>query len=55
MVEQAIITIVSTYLNKLREQGIPVQFGVIYGSQATGHAHQWSDIDLLVISPHFDK
>ena len=55
MVEQTIITIVSTYLNKLREQGIPVQFGVIYGSQATGHAHQWSDIDLLVISPHFDK
>jgi len=55
MVEQTILAIVSTYLNKLREQGIPVRFGVIYGSQATGHAHQWSDIDLLVVSPHFDK
>jgi predicted nucleotidyltransferase len=55
MVEQSIDTVVSTYLNALIEKGIPVRYGVIYGSQVTGHAHQWSDIELLVISPHFDK
>ena len=55
MVEQTVITIVTEYLNTLVEKGIPVQFGVVYGSQATGRAHKWSDIDLLVVSPMFDK
>ena len=29
-------------------------YGVVYGSQATGQADRWSDIDLLVVSPRFD-
>jgi len=29
--------------------------GVLFGSYATGKTHKWSDIDLLVISPRFDK
>ncbi len=28
--------------------------GVIFGSYAVGHPHQWSDIDLVVVSPTFD-
>jgi predicted nucleotidyltransferase len=36
------------------EQGIPIHQGVIFGSQVSGQAHIWSDIDLLVISPQFD-
>jgi predicted nucleotidyltransferase len=55
MVDESIIAIVSRYLDTLRKKGIPVPFGVIYGSQATGGAHQWSDIDLLVVSPRFDR
>ena len=54
MVDESIVAVVVRYLNTLREKGIPVQFGVIYGSQATGGAHKWSDIDLLVVSPKFD-
>lgn len=54
MVEESILSVVGKYLNELREKGIPVQFGVIYGSQATGRAHEWSDIDLLIVSPWFD-
>jgi predicted nucleotidyltransferase len=38
----------------VRENGIPVSFGVLYGSQALGTAREDSDIDLLVVSPHFD-
>jgi predicted nucleotidyltransferase len=31
------------------------EFGVIFGSQVTGKTHEWSDIDLMVISPMFDE
>ncbi|MFC1782169.1 nucleotidyltransferase domain-containing protein [Planctomycetota bacterium] len=55
MVDTAIINGVRNYLQKLRDHGIAVSFGVIYGSQATGEAKTWSDIDLLVVSPQFDK
>jgi len=37
------------------QKGIPVRFGVLYGSYAKGKAHKWSDIDLLVVSPRYDK
>ena len=54
MVDPAIIKGVQNYLAKLQDNGLPVSFGVIYGSQATGNAHSLSDIDLLVVSPQFD-
>src|SRR5688572_29624740 len=54
MVDESIVGAVKKYLHTLSMQGIPVQFGVIFGSQVTGHAHDWSDIDLLVVSPRFD-
>jgi len=28
--------------------------GVLFGSYVSGHPDQWSDIDLLVVSPAFD-
>ena len=54
MVEESIVRLVRTYLSVLNENGIPVAFGVVFGSQATGRTHKWSDIDLLVVSPKFD-
>ncbi len=45
---------VRNYLNTLRDEGFPVSFGVVFGSQATGKADRWSDIDLLIVSPRFD-
>lgn len=55
MVEKAVLDVVKKYLQALSIKGIPVKAGVIFGSYATGKSHEWSDIDLLVISPHFDK
>jgi len=55
MVEQSIVKIVRKYLQALVEQGIPVQQGGVFGSQASGRTHTWSDIDLLVVSPRFDQ
>ena len=54
MVTDAVVASVQGYLQALRDRGLPVRFGVVFGSQATGRADEWSDIDLLVVSPHFD-
>jgi predicted nucleotidyltransferase len=54
MVAPAIIESVKLYLRTVRESGIPVSFGVLFGSQARGTAGEDSDIDLLVVSSHFD-
>ena len=54
MVDETIISGVRRYLNSLKDQGIAVRLGVVFGSRARGTAGQWSDIDLLVVSPVFD-
>jgi len=54
MVDESIVRVVRQYLRNLIERGIPIQHGVIFGSQASGHPDTWSDIDLLVVSPRFD-
>ena len=55
MVDKAVRASVETYLRKVRENGVSVRYGVIFGSQATGVSNALSDIDLLVISPRFDE
>lgn len=55
MVDQSVIKVVKKYLKTLSFRGIPVKAGVVFGSYATGRMHEWSDIDLLVISPRFDR
>lgn len=55
MVDESIVKSVQRYLVAVIESGIPVSFGVVYGSQATGRTHKWSDIDLIVVSPIFDE
>ncbi|MDD5673843.1 MAG: nucleotidyltransferase domain-containing protein [Chitinivibrionales bacterium] len=54
MVARTAIETAQFYLRVVRENGIPVSFGVLFGSQARGTAHEYSDIDLVVVSSHFD-
>jgi uncharacterized protein len=54
MLEQDVLTAVQKYLAALKQVGIDVEFAVIFGSQAKGQTHEWSDIDLIVVSPQFD-
>lgn len=54
MVDESIINRVSLYLNRLREKGLAIEFGVVYGSYAQSRADQMSDIDVMVVSPIFD-
>ena len=55
MVEKSVLNTIRKYLRAVAGKGIPVKAGVLFGSYATGKKHEWSDIDLLVISPLFDK
>ena len=54
MVDRSIEIAVRNYLQNLGTQGLNVCFAVVFGSQTTGKADRWSDIDLLVVSPRFD-
>ena len=55
MVDPAILSVVRGYLGDLSRRGLPVRFAVIFGSRAAGRATERSDIDLLVVSPEFDR
>jgi len=55
MVEKTVLKIIKKYLRAVAGHGLPVKAGVLVGSYATGRMHEWSDIDLLVVSPRFDK
>ncbi len=55
MAEESVIISVKKYLNELLRVGIPVRFGIMFGSYARKNTHRWSDIDLLVISSLYDE
>ncbi|MEO5354352.1 MAG: nucleotidyltransferase domain-containing protein [Magnetococcus sp. XQGC-1] len=55
MVDQTVLESVRQYMSVLDQEGIPVAFTVLYGSFARGEEHEWSDIDLMVVSPLFDQ
>ena len=54
MANRTIVKSVQKYLQYVNQQGIPVSYGVLFGSHVKNKAHKWSDIDLLVVSPRFD-
>lgn len=54
MLDQSVLTSVRNYLAALTIRGIAVERAVVFGSRARGQADEWSDIDLLVVSPQFD-
>ncbi|MBI4726189.1 nucleotidyltransferase domain-containing protein [candidate division TA06 bacterium] len=55
MVKSEIIRTLKKYRKTLTADGIPVLKMVLYGSQANGHCHKDSDIDVAVISQEFGK
>lgn len=44
---------ISEYLADLRKDHLPIKQVFLFGSHAKGAPHQWSDIDLCVVSPKF--
>lgn len=47
--------ITSDYKQALTEHGIKVKKLILFGSYARGVEHDWSDVDLVVVSPSFGK
>lgn len=45
--------IVKAYAEELRRRDFPFTKIFLYGSYAKGRAHEWSDIDVCVVSPKF--
>jgi hypothetical protein len=55
MAESTIITTIQNYLAVLAGVGIHASKAVLFGSFAKDSANAWSDIDVVVIAPEFDK
>lgn len=54
MVSQSIEIIVREYLRAAAKAGIHARRAVLFGSQVKGLGDEWSDIDLIVISPELE-
>ncbi|MBN2452488.1 MAG: nucleotidyltransferase domain-containing protein [Lentisphaeria bacterium] len=55
MVDGAVLAAVKEYLALVARAGITVEAGVVFGSCVRGEQDADSDIDLLVVSPDFDR
>jgi len=54
VVESTIANVIRQYLAALPAVGIHARKAILFGSFARGRAHEYSDIDLVVIAPEFD-
>lgn len=55
MVDKSVVSAVQMYLKAVQKNGVPVSYGVLFGSYARSQQREWSDIDLLVVSPRYDQ
>jgi len=55
MVAPDVIERVNEYIEAVEKRGITVSSVIVYGSHARGEAKEWSDIDVVVVSPVFDN
>ena len=46
--------IIDKYISLLKENKISVKDAYLFGSYAKGNSHEWSDIDIAIISDSFE-
>lgn len=44
---------IDSYLSALNQNNIPIKEAILFGSHARGNAHEWSDIDIALVSDIF--
>jgi predicted nucleotidyltransferase len=49
-----IARLLKKYIEKLEENRIPIHQAVLFGSYAAGGSHEWSDIDIALVSEVFE-
>lgn len=49
-----LLSVLAEFRDRLEEAVGPVEHLVLFGSHARGDTHEWSDVDLLVVSPAFE-
>ena len=55
MVEKEIVKKIEEFVKALKRDNINVAKVILYGSRASGKAHEYSDIDVAIVSPDFGK
>ncbi|MGR3293026.1 MAG: nucleotidyltransferase domain-containing protein [Candidatus Scalindua sp.] len=55
MVEKEVIKKIEEFVKALKRDNINVAKVILYGSRASGKAHEYSDIDVAIVSPDFGK
>lgn len=55
MVEKAIHQTINAFIKELKKKKIKVAKVILFGSRVSGRAHEYSDIDVAVVSPDFGK
>lgn len=54
-IDEQVDRILKQYRRVLSEEGVAVDKMLLFGSHAKGNSHEWSDIDVAVISPDFGR
>ena len=49
-----IAKLLKKYIEELEENRIPIRQAVLFGSYAAGGSHEWSDIDIALVSDVFE-
>ncbi len=55
MVERKIIETIEKFVKELKRQKINVDKVILYGSRVSGKVHEYSDIDVAIVSPDFGR
>ncbi len=55
MVEKEVVISINKFVRELRRRKIRVAKVILYGSRISGKAHEYSDIDVAIVSPDFGK
>ena len=49
----SVLNQVQQFTKKVKQAKIPISQVIVFGSHAKGTAHEWSDIDVCIVSPQF--
>ncbi|MGB5156713.1 nucleotidyltransferase domain-containing protein [Desulfobacterium sp. N47] len=55
MVEKSIQQVINAFVKELKKRKIKIAKVILYGSHVSGRAHEYSDIDVAIVSPDFGK